>query len=374
MPENKGTVLYVGGFELPDKNAAAHRVLNNAKILRELGYNVVFCGVDREISASAQSAEIISGFESYPVPYPKSRKQWLKQMLNIGQYSYLINKFSNIRIVICYNLHAAPLAKLIRLCRRNNIKIVADCTEWYENKFSFNPVKLIKCIDTFLCMRVFQKKCDGMIAISNYLAEYFKKSVKSIMVLPPLVDLSDEKFAFQTPKTENDIPTFVYSGSPSASKESLGDVVKCFDNITDLDYRLIIVGVTAEQFSAMYGFSPKSNKIEFRGRVPHKEALNAVRQSDYAIIIRPRTRVTMAGFPTKFAEAISVGTAVIANDTSDLSLYLKDGKNGYLADEKNLEHSLRDVLAAPINKNVSKEQFNYKNYITVTEKFFKSIE
>lgn len=374
MPENKGTVLYVGGFELPDKNAAAHRVLNNAKILRELGYNVVFCGVDREISASAQSAEIISGFESYPVPYPKSRKQWLKQMLNIGQYSYLINKFSNIRIVICYNLHAAPLAKLIRLCRRNNIKIVADCTEWYENKFSFNPVKLIKCIDTFLCMRVFQKKCDGMIAISNYLAEYYKKSVKSIMVLPPLVDLSDEKFAFQTPKTENDIPTFVYSGSPSASKESLGDVVKCFDNITDLDYRLIIVGVTAEQFSAMYGFSPKSNKIEFRGRVPHKEALNAVRQSDYAIIIRPRTRVTMAGFPTKFVEAISVGTAVIANDTSDLSLYLKDGKNGYLADEKNLEHSLRDVLAAPINKNVSKEQFNYKNYITVTEKFFKSIE
>ena len=374
MPENKGTVLYVGGFELPDKNAAAHRVLNNAKILRELGYNVVFCGVDREISASAQSAEIISGFESYPVPYPKSRKQWLKQMLNIGQYSYLINKFSNIRIVICYNLHAAPLAKLIRLCRRNNIKIVADCTEWYENKFSFNPVKLIKCIDTFLCMRVFQKKCDGMIAISNYLAEYYKKSVKSIMVLPPLVDLGDEKFAFQTPKTENDIPTFVYSGSPSASKESLGDVVKCFDNITDLDYRLIIVGVTAEQFSAMYGFSPKSNKIEFRGRVPHKEALNAVRQSDYAIIIRPRTRVTMAGFPTKFAEAISVGTAVIANDTSDLSLYLKDGKNGYLADEKNLEHSLRDVLAAPINKNVSKEQFNYKNYITVTEKFFKSIE
>lgn len=374
MPENKGTVLYVGGFELPDKNAAAHRVLNNVKILRELGYNVVFCGVDREISASVQSAEIISGFESYPVPYPKSTKQWLKQMLNIGQYSYLINKFSDIRIVICYNLHAAPLAKLIRLCRRNNIKIVADCTEWYENKFSFNPVKLIKCIDTFLCMRVFQKKCDGMIAISNYLAEYYKKSVKSIMVLPPLVDLSDEKFAFQTPKTENNVPSFVYSGSPSASKESLGDVVRCFDNITDLDYRLIIVGVTAEQFSAIYGFSPKSNKIEFRGRVPHKEALNEVRQSDYAIIIRPRTRVTMAGFPTKFAEAISVGTAVIANDTSDLKLYLNDTENGYLADEKNLERSLRDVLAAPISRNVSKEQFNYKNYITVTEKFFKSIK
>ena len=48
MFEGKGSVLYVGGFELPDKNAAAHRVINNAKILRELGYRVIFCGVDRE--------------------------------------------------------------------------------------------------------------------------------------------------------------------------------------------------------------------------------------------------------------------------------------------------------------------------------------
>ena len=34
MPEDKGTVLYVGGFELPDRNPAAHRVINNSKILR----------------------------------------------------------------------------------------------------------------------------------------------------------------------------------------------------------------------------------------------------------------------------------------------------------------------------------------------------
>ena len=36
------TVLYVGGFILPDKNAAAQRVVGIAKILRDIGYNVVF--------------------------------------------------------------------------------------------------------------------------------------------------------------------------------------------------------------------------------------------------------------------------------------------------------------------------------------------
>ena len=39
---SKGSIIYIGGFELPDKNAAAHRVLNNAKIIRELGYEVFF--------------------------------------------------------------------------------------------------------------------------------------------------------------------------------------------------------------------------------------------------------------------------------------------------------------------------------------------
>lgn len=363
MPENKGTVLYVGGFELPDKNAAAHRVLNNAKILKELGFNVVFCGVDREIAVPADTAENICGFESFPIPYPSGTKQWIRQMLTVGQYSRLIDKLSDVKLVICYNLHAVPLARLIRLCRKKSIKITADCTEWYENKPSLNPVKLIKCVDTFLCMRIFQKKCNGMIAISSYLAEYYKKSVKHIIVVPPLVDLNDEKYSFKEPKIKNIVPTFVYSGSPSASKELLGDVVKCFNSISDMNFKLIIAGITKEQFSAMYGISPKNSKIEFLGRVPHKKALDTVRQSDYAIIIRPKTRVTAAGFPTKFAEAISVGTAVIANDTSDLRIYLRNGKNGYLTDPASLENTLRSVILENKIPYVEQDIFDYKNYI-----------
>lgn len=373
MPENKGTILYVGGFELPDKNAAAHRVLNNAKIFRELGFNVVFCGVNREITANENYTELISGFDSIPTPYPTSAKQWIKQMLDSKHYMKMFSLYKDIRLVICYNLHSVPLAKLLRFCKKRDIKLVADCTEWYENKFSLNPIKLIKCIDTFLCMRVFQKKCDGMIAISSYLADYYKRSVKHTVVVPPLVDLEDEKFIFGGEKPQNVITTLVYSGSPSASKESLGDVVKCLNNITDLDFRLKIVGIDYEQFCSMYNTLPDREKIEFLGRVPHKNALQTVRESDYAIIIRPKTRVTMAGFPTKFAEAISVGTAVIANATSDLADYLKDGNNGYLVDTNNLEKELRNILMAQKKNNVNKEQFYYKKYLSLFKKYFGNI-
>lgn len=366
MPENKGTVLYVGGFELPDRNPAAHRVLNNAKILKELGYKVVFCGIDKEITSISENPQFVEGFESYPIAYPKSTKQWIKQMIDISHYKAIISKY-DIKLIIGYNLHAIPLAKLLKIAKSKGLKVVADCTEWYENKFSLNPIKLIKCVDTFFTMRVLQKKCDGMIAISSFLADYYKKHIKNTIVLPPLVDLEDEKYINN--KNENETPILVYSGSPSASKEALGDVVKALNKLDDLAFKLKVVGVTREGFKRIYNVEPDDEKIEFLGRVSHKEALNVVKSSDYSLIIRPISRVTMAGFPTKFAEAISCGTAVIANDISDLANYLKNGRNGYLVDIERLEQDLRDILSKKYVPQIDKEIFDYRQYINLFDVF-----
>src|SRR4051812_34882129 len=37
-------VLYLGGFDLPDKNAAAHRAIGNSKALRDLGFRTILVG------------------------------------------------------------------------------------------------------------------------------------------------------------------------------------------------------------------------------------------------------------------------------------------------------------------------------------------
>lgn len=372
MAKTKGTVLYIGGFELPDKNPAAHRVLNNAKILRELGYNVVFCGIDKNKKTELTNAELVCDFESYPLPYPNTTKKWIKQMIDISPYSNLVLKYGDIKYIFCYNLHAVPLAKLIKFAKKRKIKLIADCTEWYEHNFSFNPIKLIKCIDTFFCMRYLQKKCDGMIAISNFLADYYKKYIKNIVVIPPLVDLTDKKYK-RVEKT-NTITTFVYSGSPSASKEALGEVVRCFNKFDDLNFKFKVVGITQEQFKEIYGIEPNLEKIEFLGRVSHKEALEAVKRSDYSLIIRPASRVTMAGFPTKFVEAISCGTAVIANESSDLKQYFKDGKNGFLVNIETLECDLRNII---LNENipfVECEIFDYRFFYNSVDALLKRMD
>ena len=40
-------ILYIGGFEMPNKNAAAQRVLSIAKALREGGYDTLFYGITK---------------------------------------------------------------------------------------------------------------------------------------------------------------------------------------------------------------------------------------------------------------------------------------------------------------------------------------
>lgn len=359
MNGKKGTILYVGGFELPDKNAAAHRVLNNAKIFRELGFRVVFCGIDQSIGKPILEARVVSGFESYPLPYPKTVKQWIRQMSNIDRYIALIRQNADIKAVVAYNLHTLVLAKLLEFCHRRKIKVIADCTEWYANAFSLNPVKFIKWLDTLLCMRHYQKKCDGMIAISRFLEEYYKKYISDIVVVPPLVDLEDEPYKSLPQKETSDKVRFVYCGRPAATKESLGEVASCFNTLKEANFIVRIVGITREQFVSMYHIEPDDKKICFEGKVPHIEALNIVRQSDYSIIIRPDNRTTKAGFPTKFAEAISCETAVIANHNSDLAEYLKDGKNGYLIDEKDLLNEFKKIMQRNTIPEIQSDLFDY---------------
>ena len=72
-------VLYIGGFELPDKNAAAQRVMTNAKLLREMGYEVIFIGISKDI---AHAPQMVDGFESRSIAYATSVKEWIKQVIS----------------------------------------------------------------------------------------------------------------------------------------------------------------------------------------------------------------------------------------------------------------------------------------------------
>lgn len=386
MQGKKGTVLYIGGFELPDKNAAAHRVLNNAKIFGKLGYDVVFCGVEKSLGVADNTVrEKVNGFINIPLRYSESGTKRAKQFFSVKHYKSLFYKFSDIKLVLVYNLHFFPLKKMISLCKKHNIKIVSDCTEWYDYKFSLNPISLIKKSDSSLCMKYLNKKLDGIIAVSEYLGNYYLPYIKNI-VIPPLVDVNEEKWNI-TDSSESSEIEFVYSGDPG-KKDKLDVIIEALYEIGQYSkYIFKIYGITKAQFLSKYPdltdvIGRLDKNIIFFGRVSHKESIKALKTSDYCIFVRDKNRRNTAGFPTKFVESFTSGINIIANNISDIEKYFPEDGNSYLIDGS--KESLISALKKALNKNVNvlrserrdglvNNPFHYELWKNKISDFFKDI-
>ena len=367
--------LYVGGFQLPDKNAAAHRVLGIAKILKELGHEVVFLDVDETMQSDALSEiHLEAGFVTYSQKRPAGTGQWVQYILNPLHVEEVLDKYEDWAGVIAYNYPAMALHKLKRVCHKREIKVFADCTEWYQLEYvkSIRDVALV--IDTFFRMRIVQKKLDGLIGISHFLGNYYKKHLPTI-VLPPLVDKEEKKWIKNSSNSSEDAVSLAYVGSPGVPGQTKDKLIEIIRTICKADWnvKLNIVGMSKEEYCGYYPDVEKMiedrNNIIFLGRMAHLDALEIIKSSDYTIFYREVSKVSTAGFPTKFVESVSCGTPVITNRTSDLHLYIRNGKNGVLLENEDFENQLfsflKDVSSIEEkNAEVETEKFDYRNYVS----------
>lgn len=386
---SKGTIIYVGWFELPDKNAAAHRVLSNGKILKSLGYKVVFIDIDKSILFNKDiltTNKNVQGFDCWSIPYPKKINEWMKNLSSIDYLDIMKNLYIDVEGIIAYNYPALALYNLKKYGTRNRIKIIADCTEWYSTKGSNLIFKIIKGLDSFFRMRVIQKHLDGLIVISKFLENYYG-NCKNVLRLPPLVDINEKKWNIKFAKKEegskvNNKLRIVYSGSPGKNKDKVNYIIDALYKLKNLEnYEMDIVGLSKEQFLRYYpNFKNKINvlddRINFLGKVSHEDSLRMLNQADYSIFIREKSRLTMAGFPTKFVESITSSTPVITNNTSDISEYFIDNQYGYLLKDSKAEN-IKEVLEKIINLNIEERRihsminskiFHYSSYCEAMQK------
>ncbi len=372
---NKGTIIYVGGFELPDKNAAAHRVLSNAKIFRALGYRVVLMDSCREQNTEIEQKAICLGFERCSVRKSNKQIYSAKKML---QY---IDTLDEVVAIVAYNYPAIALNSLRRYCRSKNIRLIADVTEWYSVKGASLPYQVIKGMDSYLRMCVLQPRLDGVIAISRYLENYYKETTNTVFI-PPLTDLSEEKWQQKTERAEDGKLSILYAGSPGRNKDKLNLILRALQGCDAGRFRFTIIGITEEQYLTYYPedaalLKSLSQSVSFLGRKTHTEVIRELAASDFSLFYREITRVTTAGFPTKFAEAITCGTPVLTNKTSDLAEYLVEGQNGYWIDD--IETDLPRIINMDIEetkrvkRRVERSVFDYKNYTADMERFFQKL-
>ena len=226
-------VLYIGGFEMPDKNAAAQRVLSVAKIFRLLGDEVVFYGITKGDDFEGE----VDGFRYEAREYPRSTAMWETYLFGYGILRYI--KKINPSYIVLYNYPAIAQNRIIRYGRKHNIKVIGDITEWY------NPHNPVKRFDTLLRMKWSNKRLDGIIAISKYLEKYYSR--QKVLLLPPLIDKEEEKWTVTSKGSNENSIILVYAGTPGM-KDRLDFIVKGLGEFDVGKFFLHIVGLTKEQF------------------------------------------------------------------------------------------------------------------------------
>ena len=358
----RGTILYIGGFELPDKNAAAQRVVGNAKALRELGYSVIFLNRTCDSTDNKLVLKEHYGFPSYET----KRKTDLRYLIGAKD----IMKFAiehAITHIIAYNYPGVALNNLQKVCKRRGIYCYADVTEWYKPHGNILK-KLIMSFDIFMRMKIAHFKMDGIIAISRYLNDYYLKKVSNVVLIPPLVDINEEKWAVNAEALNKNKVSLVYAGSPSQTKERLDLIVLAVEKIA-LKYpvTLYIAGITKNEYIKAYKQDTEiSDNIIFFGRLMHTEVIDLVKKSNWSIIIRDNNRVVQAGFPTKLVESISCGTPVISNKFSNIGEYLNNTNSIIVDDNNNLTNAIAVACGLQLHPNTM--TFDYRKYLDRFEK------
>lgn len=373
-------VLYIGGFCMPDGNAAAQRVLGIAKALKTIGYEIRFSGLKREIDKPERSTA--EDFEYINYPYPTSPGQWISYMTGRDSAIAEIKDFGP-DIVILYNHPAIAFEHITKYCHKNGIKVLADITEWYEPKGG-RLFKAVKGFDVNRRMYKSHLKADGLICISSYLTDFYRNKDIKVIEIPPLVDIEQEKW-HQPTNYDPDAIHIVYAGSPGSSKDRLDLVLSTMEDIVSALGRKVkfeVFGITKEQYCKTWRDDQSHDFVIFNGRRPHKEVIKKLLGADFQIFLRPDNLPNKAGFPTKFVETVTSRSLPITNLSSNISKYIIDGKNGFVIKSMgsdSIKNTLEKALSLSrpeldaLKMNIDTSLFDYRKYAFKLNEFLMSL-
>lgn len=342
-------IIYIGAFRLPNFDAAAPRVLNNAKVFRALGHDVKFIswgGQYREEDLCSDGKYRVCGFEyqiSGDLPVAATMTERILTKMFRGKRSIeILKKLPKPDLIIIYNAVNSFSKWMIRYCQDNGIKLANDINEWYDN----SELHLTDIISNYVNMTHTQRKVKNKIVISSFLNDYYVES--NNVIVPPLCDPEEAKW-FAAVEDERVRPfdgiTLIYAGNP-AKKDCVHTVINAVNALANEGkaIRFLILGITREAYMKQHAQSLQDTflheNVMFLGRVSQDLVPAYYKKADFMVLLREPNRKSMAGFPTKFAESMTAGVPVICNATSDLAQYVIEGKTGFMVKG----YSYEDIL------------------------------
>lgn len=393
---NERTVVFIATISFLNDNTAAYsRIINYSSALVENNINVYLYSFENVFDKTDNVVEIKKGINLF-------KKKYSGFFYYINAFRSLIklrNRFRNKNIVYVFYPSSKFLADIIVLsvfklfsknnvlfCEINELRKAYVFNRFFPNNLLFIFSSLKNLID-FIFYSILEKTSglyDGLLVISSNLDTYFSKYNKKRIIIPILVNVPIVRDVKLITADYFEIGFF---GSLVLKKEGL---LNCFKAIKKLNDNLIKVRLN------LYGMASKKelnfiNKwinsknlksiIIYRGIISHKEVSSEMKKMNLLILTRPKNKQNHYGFSTKLGEYLASGVPSLITNVSDNKSYIKDGVNGYLVDDIDVEllyNKLRiiiknydnDKLRISINAfNTVNLHFNYKKYSQILNNF-----
>ena len=335
-------LAYVGPFAYPDGGAAARRVMGMAESLVLTGLDVVIASgagqsLQDEGTLTAQGDGIAWCLlaERVAEHWPRPLRRFRYATMGARTVQWLSSQPTLPSAVVLYSGYTPYLQRLLPWCRRNGVRLLFDAVEWYEPEHGWGYLTSPYQWNIEWAMRRLVPLTDGVIAISSYLADYYRKRGLPLAIVPPTTS------AIGAGQWRPDARLrLCYAGNPG-NKDDLALVLRAVARLvsTGAAIHLTVAGPERSQVLGMLGEPPGRELpwLHAPGMLGHADVQRLVGSVDFSILVRQPCRVSQAGFPTKFVESLASGTPVIANLTSDLHLYLRDGETGLVCGTPDME-------------------------------------
>lgn len=383
-------ILYVSNSCFPN-SASGIRVTNLSKLLKNIGYDVELLSnnlisfIPDDYLKQIEIKEV-DGFLTFNynglVYYYKNNKllnnkvfNFIELLLNNFQINNIrtICKVKKIDILILYNPLYRVAKILLKFCKKYDIKLIIDNTEWYEGKKDFFGNHIAKSVNRRITK--LDKKINNIISISPWMNRwYIERNINSICVLPLM-----EKFHKPIVFNKSKIINLIYCGVPG-KKDLIEPLVDCIKKLNENEnrFKLTIIGVDYEYFNDE---KLSDYNIFCLGKVRNDKVYQYYQESDFSCLFRYDKRYARAGFSTKVAESLSNGVPVLCNVVGGTDDIIVNSENGFKIssfNEKELNQmllmllTLSDVQIYNLKMKAyecSQKYFNSDNYASVMKKF-----
>jgi glycosyltransferase involved in cell wall biosynthesis len=199
--------------------------------------------------------------------------------------------------------------------------------------------------------RFLYPRLNGLIVISRYLEQYFRKMLGSqarILRIPIMVE--SDLWADAGSVQRSPVFTIAYCGNLDHLGE-VDDLIKAFVDVSQRrrSLRLLIIGGGSRLavLKRQTELVSLEGSIEFTGLLPRPKIVEKLYESNLLVLPRRAGTFSSFGFPTKLGEYLATGKPVIATSTGDIPLYLKDRESAYLVqpgDVKALADRIQEVI------------------------------